>query len=283
MHLIHSESTPALVTTEIVAVDAALARKWLQRNHNNRPIRQARVQQYYDDMVSGRWRCNGEAIKFTADGGLLDGQHRLTAIARTNGFSFPMLVVRGLDPDSQVTMDQGAKRTAGDQLTLSGICGHSTTMVAAALRVYLIWMEGDLFKDTTHASAAVSTTKVVEFAHAYPQTVATAERFTTVAARLKCRPAVACAVAIRLTEIDTDAAGEFVHLWDCGAGLAEGSPILALRERLDLIRSTRIRTSDRDQIGFIVTAWNHWRRGKQVSKLQRPRGGWTATNFPEPR
>ncbi|MGW0245515.1 hypothetical protein ACWDYH_02635 [Nocardia goodfellowii] len=283
MHLINpepSDLTP--IITDIVKADAATARRWLERNTNNRPIRESRVRQYYDDMVCDRWRYNGEAIKFSADGDLLDGQHRLHALARTTGLTLPLLVVRGLPADTQITMDQGAKRTPGDQLTLTGITGHDMTLIAAALRAYLLWMEGNLFGDNVRG-AQISATKVVEFATAYPELVESAERFTGVARRLKCRPAIGCAVAVRLAEIDRPAAEEFVHLWDTGTDLFAGSPILALRDRLDLVRTQRVRVSDRDQIGLIVRAWNLWRAGKRVSKLQRPKGGWTPENFPEPR
>lgn len=281
MHLVNPDN-PGPILSQIESVDNGIARRWLECNTNNRPLRQARVQQYYDDMISGRWRFNGESIKFGPDGELLDGQHRLAAIARTTGISFPLLVVRGLSPDSQVTMDQGVKRTPSDQLTITGITSHNLTVVAAALRVYMVWMEGNLFRDAKRGGG-VSTTKVVEFASAYPELVEIANRFTSVVPRLKCRPAVACAVAMRLTEIDAEASREFVRLWDSGAGLAADSPILALRQRLDLARTQRVRTSDREQIALIVTAWNLWRRGRAVSKLQRPKGGYTPENFPEPK
>ncbi|MEC3957532.1 hypothetical protein VMT65_31175 [Nocardia sp. CDC153] len=290
MHLIDPENSgtapqddTAVGTPQIVYMDAAMARRELERNINNRPVRLARVQQYLDDMTAGRWRFNGEAIKFAYDGRLLDGQHRLMALARTSGLVIPMLVVRGLPDDAQVTMDQGTKRSPADQLSIAGLASHNPTMVAAALRVFMVWMEGNLFGDVVRNPTPVSTTKVIEFADAYPDVVARAERFATVATRLKCRPAVACAVAIRFSEIDDTAATEFIRLWDTGVGLDLGSPILALRERLDSIRTARVRTSDRDYIGIIVAAWNYWRRGKQVSKLQRPKGGWTPENFPEPR
>ncbi|NNH75860.1 hypothetical protein HLB23_39430 [Nocardia uniformis] len=281
MHLINSDQPGDCVVSQILEIDAPLARRMLEHNPNNRAIRLARVQQYYDDMVSGRWRFNGEAIKFGPDGELLDGQHRLLAIARTSGQAFAMLVVRGLSRETQVTMDQGAKRTPADQLTISGITGHNTTLVAAALRVYIPWLEGNLFGDFTKSKLA--TTRIVEFATVYPETIVLAERFTSVASRLKCRPAVACAVLIRLTEVDETAATEFVRLWDSGVDLPAGSPVLALRQRLDILQRTQVRTSDREQIGLIVTAWNLWRRGRTVSKLLRPKGGFTADNFPEPR
>ncbi|NUS43740.1 MAG: hypothetical protein HOQ24_08655 [Mycobacteriaceae bacterium] len=270
-------------TAEVVLVDAETARTWLQDNRNNRSVREPRVRQYRDDMTSGRWRYNGEAIKFAADGSLLDGQHRLHALAGTTDVTLPLLVVRGLPSDTQITMDQGAKRSPGDQLSLTGMSAKNTTIVAAALRVYMTWAEGSLAGENTIRHSDVSTTRVIEFAEAYPELVTAAEQFTALAVRVKARPAVVCAVAVRLAEIDKTAAMEFLRLLDTGAGLPTGSPILALRDRLDLIKSHRIRTSDREFIGLIVMAWNLWRKGRQVSKLQRPKGGWTPTNFPEPR
>ncbi|GAA1600726.1 hypothetical protein GCM10009764_25800 [Nocardia ninae] len=284
MHLVAvSPDSSENVLPELVMVDADLAVRWLARNHKNRPIRAARVEQYFDDMVGGRWRFNGDTIKFGVDGQLLDGQHRLKALERTkgSGLVLPMLVVRGLPAESQITMDQGAKRTPGDQLALSGLSRRNTTLVAAALRVYIVWMEDGLFGDRVRT--AVSATRVVEFADAYPEIVGSAEDLAAVALRIKCRPAVACALAVRLNEIDPAAASEFLIMLDSGAGLSTGSPILALRERLDNIRATKVRTSDRDVLGLGVTAWNLWRDNRSVSKLQRPKGGWTRENFPQPR
>jgi hypothetical protein len=28
--------------------------------------------------------------------------------------------------------------------------------------------------------------------------------------------------------------------------------------------------------------WNNWVRGRSATRLQRPKGGWTAENFPTP-
>ena len=100
--------------------------------------------------------------------------------------------------------------------------------------------------------------------------------------RVKVRPSVTLAVMLHLRQIDGEAQREFAELLYTGAGLEVGSPILALRERLDRIREHRIKTPDREYIAFIVTAWNAWREGRRLVKLQRPRSGtWTRENFPE--
>jgi hypothetical protein len=38
-----------------------------------------------------------------------------------------------------------------------------------------------------------------------------------------------------------------------------------------------------DQLAYILAAWNLDRDGRKVTKLQSPKGGWSRTNFPDPK
>ena len=42
------------------------------------------VTAYAEDMAAGRWKENGETIKFDSEGRLIDGQHRLAAVVKAN-------------------------------------------------------------------------------------------------------------------------------------------------------------------------------------------------------
>jgi hypothetical protein len=66
-----------------------------------------------------------------------------------------------------------------------------------------------------------------------------------------------------------------------GAGLEAGSPILALRNRLDRVRGEGFKISDREAIGYFIVAFNRWMTGSHIAKLQQPKGGWNGTNFPK--
>jgi hypothetical protein len=68
------------VQARLISVTPELAAKWLELNDHNRGVVTARVDQYAADMRRGEWRVNGEAIKISADGKILDGQHRLLAV-----------------------------------------------------------------------------------------------------------------------------------------------------------------------------------------------------------
>lgn len=270
-------------TQAIIYVSPEMARRVLASNTRNRPISEVHVQKLMREMESGRWAYNGEAIKWSVDSVLLDGQHRMTALSRMpDDFApLPFLVVRGLPTSTQDTMDQGRVRQAGDQLAIDGLAGHNSKVISGAIRVYLSWESGAMFRD--RVANRLSNPEVVAWAREHPVEMAILNELADARMRrVKMRPSVTLAVMLKLRLIDGEAQRQFAELLLTGAGLDEGSPILALRERLDRIREQKIKTSDRDYIAFVLIAWNAWRDGRRLSKLQRPRvGTWTAETFPE--
>lgn len=270
-------------SASIIYIDPPMARRVLEKNTRNRPISELHVQRLMNEMLSGRWQYNGEAVKWSADNVLLDGQHRLTALSRIKDdeFKLPFLVVRGLPTASQDTMDQGRTRTAGDQLNIDGITnGTDSRIVAGAIRVYIQWMTGGLFRD--QSASRISNPEVVTWAKDHPLEIALmADILCDRLRRVKTRPSLTLAVLLHFYLIDGEAAREFAGGLFSGAGLEPGDPILTLRDRLDRIRTQGIKTVDRDIIAFFVIAWNAWRSGRKMEKFQRPAGGsYSADNFP---
>jgi hypothetical protein len=88
------------------------------------------VARYAREIAAGRWKPNGETIKFTMDGVLLDGQHRLAAVALA-GVGIETTVVWGLDPDCFDTIDSGRPRSAADMLAIQGIPNRFSNSRAA--------------------------------------------------------------------------------------------------------------------------------------------------------
>lgn len=64
-------------------------------------------------MRNGNWKANGEAIKFSSTGRLLDGQHRLRACVKEQ-VPFTTLVIRGLEDEAMAARsgDEGIRRLA---------------------------------------------------------------------------------------------------------------------------------------------------------------------------
>lgn len=127
----------------IETITPSRARDWLveadQRGGNIRKIRKARVNMLADEIRRGRWRVNGESIKFDETGTLIDGQHRLSAIVAA-GVPVETAIVRGLRMSSVYTIDQHSRRTLSDYIRREG-CSRPA-ICASILRTWCAAIDG---------------------------------------------------------------------------------------------------------------------------------------------
>lgn len=112
------------------------ASRLLSLNTKNRTLDANRVNKYVDEMKNGKWIVNGDTIKITASGRLIDGQHRLSAIEKS-GIPQKYIIVSGLDDDSFVTIDTGKARIAATVLQLEGL--KNPNIYAAVAKLILIY------------------------------------------------------------------------------------------------------------------------------------------------
>lgn len=110
--------------TTVLNVTPLMARQWLETNTINRPLRKGVVEGYKTAFMRGEYRLTHQGIAFATTGELLDGQHRLSAIAEMpDDFTIPIMVTRGMPPESNKGIDQGLKRTHADVLAIEP--GHA--------------------------------------------------------------------------------------------------------------------------------------------------------------
>lgn len=111
------------------------AKTMLESNSRNRPLSPAIVEKLRSDMDNGRWsEDTAEALKVTADGVLLDGQHRLSALASSSLPGLYFWVAYGVPAAAQEFMDLGKSRTAQDILRLRHPDIQSLSIVSAMCR-----------------------------------------------------------------------------------------------------------------------------------------------------
>lgn len=103
----------------IETVTPAMARIYLSKNTKNRYLRQNIVKYYSDMLVDGKWMLTHQGIAFDTRGRLLDGQHRLHAIAQSN-VPAQLVISRDVDPETFKVLDSGLNRTLKDRTDLSG-------------------------------------------------------------------------------------------------------------------------------------------------------------------
>lgn len=103
------------VSIEVISPE--IATDWLRRNVSNRPRRPGTVKKYAMTMASGKWMLTPEGICFDTTGRLLNGQHRLAAIAQS-GAEVEAIVFRGVSADVFKAFDRGLNRSHGDALSI---------------------------------------------------------------------------------------------------------------------------------------------------------------------
>ena len=264
--------------TQVVPVTPALAKRWLKHNTRNRSIRESVVTRYVGDMINGRWKFAGDPIRFDSEGVLIDGQHRLAALAKCDEETqIDMLVITGLDPESQMVMDQGSRRNPGDQLGLKGI--KNGNYIAAAVKQILIWDKGMLFRDANIGKEISSSPAIQEWVEHNPEAVQWMQDNRTSLRSNDANPSIATMAGILFWRINPDAATEFFRLLNDGAGA--GNPINTLDKRLQRMRREGIKWPHRDQLALFIQAWNAWVEGKNPKSFPRPRTGWTESTFPQ--
>jgi hypothetical protein len=105
-------------------------------NIDNRKISKERVAVYLRDMNSGSWEFNGDAIRLDENGILIDGQHRLTAVAKS-GMACEFLVIKGVKSSTKHTIDSGKGRTGGDALAIqAGVAFCASHTMSGALTMF---------------------------------------------------------------------------------------------------------------------------------------------------
>lgn len=256
------------IRSEIVPVSPAVAAEWLVRNDHNRRVRAAVVRQYARDMRAGRWLMTGEAIKFSADGRLIDGQHRLYAVLDA-ATTVDMLVITGLTDESQDVMDTGSKRGAADMLTLGGYTNAS--LLAAATKWIILHDEDRLYTD--RANRSVTHADVRDYIRRNPELEDVVSLAGSVKSRIDLQPAILAAALWIITRADREEAAEFLSRWADGIDLSAGSPILALRNRLRQIKKNRTRVEPEALLSLTVRAWNAWRDGRTLAALPTHKAG----------
>jgi hypothetical protein len=259
--------------TETVVVTPELACDWLALNTNNRPLRESWVQALARRIEADEWVLNGESIKFNCTGNLIDGQHRLAAVAMANK-SITTQVTYGAPANAFETLDGQKRRTLSDALALMGETGCAN--LAGCINLHWRYehrqMVGAVTLPTTHAG-------LTHFA-THPglrEAAKVGDRHST---KARCTPTVLGVAWYLFSAKDPDSASEFMAALSEGTELKATDPIFRLRERFIRNREARLKMGSAELLALVIKAWNYWRIGREVEVLQwRFRGGEL---YPEP-
>lgn len=259
----------------LTIVTPAQAEQWLLRNKKNRVIRQRRVDTLARSMAAGKWRTTGDTVKFSLDGSLLDGQHRLLAIIQS-GMPCELAVAEDLEPEAQMVVDTHAKRTFADVLKLKG--EPNAVALAAALHALWQYENGSLRNNMK----VPSHDELLALLDSRPD-MRTAISWGSRLQRVFPGPLRLYTLAYLVTAgIDEDDANFFFERLIDGVGLDENNAILACRRWLENIALRRIKVNSYEFLGALFKAWNAYRQGTPLKILMFKTGGARPEQFPQP-
>lgn len=255
--------------TSVVVITPKLAAQWLKTISRQRPISDATVQMYVEQVKAGKWELSGQTIVFSDTGHLLDGQHRLMAVERA-GKSIECVVVRGVKESVYDVLDTGRKRNTRDALVAAGI-DHAGFALASAVTWILRFQRG---VSTNRGKRAVTNREAVEFVEQH-RDVLNSLKFGSLAYQIVGSVGLATAMHYLFRRKDVDQADQFLLDLGEGAGLNGNHPVHLVRKRLIANRIAKQKLSRLDVAASIIKAWNLVRSGKHEDVSMRALA-WTA-------
>lgn len=255
---------------ELKIITPEWARKILQeKNKGNRAMNAKHVNGLAKEIREGRWKINGDAIRINEER-LIDGQHRLAAIALT-GIAVQSFVIEGLSSDVFDTIDCGILRSPGHTL---GVRGEKNSFrLASALVLTDKYMTGRADKSVEYSNAEVE--KLLE---KYPD-IRECLQVATCCKNIM-PPSLLDTCYYIFSKKNKLLADEFVSKVVRGIGLEIGDPFLLLRERLVKNSTAKAKLTKPYILALCIKAWNACRLGKKLRSLRWRESGEATETFP---
>lgn len=264
------------VDAAVVRLSPADAQRLLEKNSVNRNLRRGVVDAYRRDMEQGRWGMTGEPLQLSRTDLLLNGQHRMTALAEADVDGIDFLVVTGLDDKVQSLMDQGATRGIVDALRMSH-GGHikNITVVSGVSRWLVAHPQPGVGNMIQDLKKKVSSAEAVQAFNDNPDIEEACDRAVSLRANGAGIPGSATGLGyayLHISRVDPAACNEFFGaMSDMSFSMKDDPRKAALRRLTQIVQDREGRGADRAAavmaISVLTRAWNAWRRGEEMPSI----------------
>ena len=261
--------TNSNIKTEIVSISPEYASQLLQRNTHNRCLNINRAKKISSAILRGEWQLNGDAIRLSKSGVLLDGQHRLKAIEIAE-IEVQSVMITGLDDDVFNTIDTNARpRSASDILHLNG--SVNAVNLASAAKLYFSWCFSNKTSIYLRNDKSPTPTQIFDVVQQNPG-LSEWVRKSRLAQKM-CAPSVTAFCFYVFSLHDQTKADQFFDLLVTGAGLSQNDPALRLREFLFETKASRTTFGQHVLAAYIFKAFKMYLLGAEVKMLRVRTGG----------
>ena len=225
------------------------------------------------EMESGKWKFDGAPIRFDEDGNMLDGKHRMTALANTHRLAFDFTFIVGLERSSFKVMDSGKKRSAGDVFSINSV---PHPQIAATAVKFISALEDGFFRTNEAINGGLTNSEAYE---KYLQLV-DFDQYLQKAVDLNksgekkriLSDSILAGFFYMFSRVNLKDAEQFIESLVLGTNIPKNSPIRVARQRLVSSKhdvGARLKIIERNRI--VAWAWKKHRRGEEVTKLLIPK------------
>lgn len=254
------------------------AAEWLALyNTHNRKFSETHAIKLACDLLEQLWIYNAEPIRFTREGKIADGQHRLWASTESQK-PLDVLLVFGLDPRVLYVTDINMVRTAGAIAHIDGIPNsNQCCAVGSLLHVYQHYGLERIFEPRLRPTKP----KVLELLKSKPDLIEFVSGHCSKGIRaVSAPPALTIFCYYIFSGQDKSRADEFFEKLATGVNLDKGNPVYQLRTRLELNAKSKAKLDAKNILALIVKSWVAFRDGKPVYALRWRSEGAAAEEFP---
>lgn len=261
----------------IMVITPEIATDWLKANTHNRTVTTTHVVKVRDAITRGEYMLNGETIVRTADGTIVDGQHRLIAVVES-GLPITSFVIEGVALEAQVSMGTVKPRRLAEILQMPPRREKSANQLAASLAVVHRVRGGTMTRAGVSYPTIQQALDILEEAPHIRESLSIGKRLN---ASLKVPGGLAAGLHYLFSEVDAAAADEFYESLLSGEDLPSGHPFLTLRKNLEK-RAMKNYDKERMEVvaAWMIKAWNAWWEGTEVHRLFWTPGGPRPEKFP---
>lgn len=261
------------VTVSIELITPDIAKEWLKKNSNNfRKPTSRTVVAYRKAMSAGEFGLSHDAIGFSTDGQLYNGQHRLLACI-ASGQPFYNIVARNMPSRSEVQTDVGSPRTLAQILNRTGAIDCACKTTAASCRDACGAFKG-LRNYTSAPRGDVQVYEIEEFCLNNRELISKWRSIvkpnSSGVLGLSRRKVLSLSLIAGAGGDKHGILEDFVTKLITGLNTDPSEPVAALRRKLEQHIGRGSRMSDKSQWAALVAAWNKHRKGLDVRNLRVP-------------
>ncbi len=255
---------------EVKTITPEYAAELLGNNSINRHIRKQHVVDLARAMKHGEWMLNGEAIRVSKSGQLLDAQHRLLAVIEADT-PIESVVITGLDDEVMHTVDRGKARSLGDTLR---IAGHKDPLILAAMLGFLWRLENGIAQQITMKPNVFEALALLKEEPGLTEHTIHVQRYVQ---QWRGAPSAFAAMSYYLSNFDADAAEVYIDIIEQRNGELNSAPWTVAKWMDSQPRHRPV-----PLMAIMIKGFNAYLSGENVAHLQWRPIGKNPEPFPTP-